>query len=261
MFGDDVAREAGLLQRVEPRAKLVAMVALLIVAALLHNVAVLAAMYAGTLVLAAASRLPIGFFVKRVWLFIPLFTLVVIAPATLSIVTHGDVVLQLWSWHGTAQGVTQQGLESAALIVARVAVSISLVVLLTLTTPWASLLGALRGLGVPRIFVLVIGMAHRYVYLLLGAVTEMYESRKSRSAGQQPHDREARRFVAATAGALVGKASHLAEEVHQAMAARGYRGDAKALHASRLSAVDAAFMLSAAAVSVLVLTGDRYLGH
>ena len=34
--------------------------------------------------------LPVGFFVKRVWLFVPIFTGIVVLPATLSIVTPGD---------------------------------------------------------------------------------------------------------------------------------------------------------------------------
>ena len=89
----------------------------------------------------------------------------------------------------------------------------------------------------------------------------MYESRKSRTVGAQRHDVEARRFVGATAGALFGKASHLADEVHQAMVSRGYRGDAKSLDASRLRGADAIFALTAVAASVAVLTGDRLLGR
>ena len=67
-------------------------------------------------------------------------------------------------------GLTRQGLMAAAIITIRVATSISLVLLVTLTTPWARLLSALRALGVPRMFVLVIGMAYRYLFVLLGAV-------------------------------------------------------------------------------------------
>ena len=52
------------------------------------------------------------------------------------------------------QGLTSQGLTSAALVVARVATSISLVVLLTLTTPWVRLLAALRRRGLHRVLVI-----------------------------------------------------------------------------------------------------------
>jgi cobalt/nickel transport system permease protein len=261
MFSEDIALQRGLLQRRDARAKIVAMVVLLIAAAFLQHIAAQLAVYAATLLLAALSRLPLGFFIKRVWLFIPVFTLVVVLPATLSIVTPGRIVLQLWSWHGHGQGFTAQGLTSAGLVVSRVAVSISLVLLLTLTTPWVRLLAALRSLGVPRMFVMVISMAYRYVFLLLGSVSEMYESRKARTVGAVRHDRSARAFVGASAGALVGKASQLAEEVHQAMVARGYRGEATTVQAFRLEVGDAVFVLAAALGGVLAWWGDHLLGR
>ena len=261
MFSEDVAASAGLLQRRDPRAKLVAMLALLLAAALVHNVEILIALYATTLVAAAVSGLPLGFFVRRVWLFVPVFTLVVVLPATFSIVTPGDVVVPLWTWHGHEQGLTAQGLTSAALVTTRVATSISLVVLITLTTPWVRLLAALRALGVPRMFVLVVGMAYRYIFLLLGSVTDMYEARKARTVGAQRHDREARRFLGASAGTLFGRSHLLSEEVHQAMVARGYRGNPVTLQGFRFGPADAAFGLVFLAACLLVLGGDHLLGR
>ncbi len=261
MFSEDLAARRGALQRLDPRVKLVALVVLLVAVGLVHHVAVLVAAYGLTLGFAAASGLPLGFFVKRVWLFVPIFTGIVVLPATLSIVTPGDVVLTLWHWHGTAHGFTAQGLTSAALVITRVATSVSLVVLLTLTTPWTKLLAALRALGVPKMFILIIGMAYRYIFLLLGTVTEMYEARKARTVATGRHDRGARRFLAASAGALFGKANHLSEEVHMAMVARGYRGNARALQAFRLGAVDAVAAAVTLAAAVAIYGGDRLLGH
>lgn len=261
MFSEDIAREHGLLQRIDPRVKLGSLVLLLITAALLHNIAALAVMYAASLVLASTSSLPLGFFVKRVWLFIPIFTGIVVLPATLSVVTSGDVVLTLWTSNGYPQGFTSQGLRAAGLIISRVAVSISFVVLLTVTTPWTRLLAALRGIGAPRIFVLVTGMAYRYIFYLLESVEDMYQARKARSVGRQRHDRQARRFVSATAGALISKSTHLSEEVHQAMTARGYRGDAKTVQAFRLRALDAYVVLAVVAFAALILMGDHLLGR
>jgi cobalt ECF transporter T component CbiQ len=261
MFADDVASQRGWLQRVDPRVKIAGLLALLVAAAFARHIETLAAMYAATLLLAASSRLPLGFFVKRVWLFVPLFTVVVVAPATLSVVTPGEIVLQLWTWQGTPHGLTAPGLYSAGLVVSRVAVSISLVALLTLTTPWNRLLAALRALGVPRMFVMITAMAYRFVFLLLGTLTQMYEARKARSLGRQAHDRAAREFVSASAGALFGKAHHLSEEVHQAMVARGYRGDATTLDDLRTGAVDAVFAAGVVVAVSLALGGDRFLVH
>jgi hypothetical protein len=97
MFSEDVASARGLLQRLDPRVKLGSLLVLLVATAVVHNVVVLLAAYVSTVALAAASRLPVGFFVKRVWLFVPIFTGIVVLPATLSVVTPGDVVLQLWT--------------------------------------------------------------------------------------------------------------------------------------------------------------------
>jgi cobalt/nickel transport system permease protein len=263
MFSDDIAARSGVLQRLDPRVKLVTMVGLLVVVALVRSLPILAVGYLATVALAVASGLPLGFFVKRVWLFIPIFTGVVVLPATLSVVTPGDVVLQLWTWHGHPHGLTEQGLHGAGIIVARVATSISLVVLLTLTTPWVRLLAALRALGVPKIFVLTIGMAYRYLFLLLDSVDDMYTARKARTlrAGTGRSDVEAgRRFVAAGAGTLFGKAHQLSEEVHQAMTARGYTGNARTLTAFRLRAADAAWTVAALAAAVLILFADHQLG-
>ena len=261
MFSEDVAAARGFLQRIDPRMKLITMVGLLLAAALVHHVPVLLAMYAGTLGLAAASGLPLGFFVKRVWLFIPVFTGIVVVPATFSFVTPGEVVLPLWHWHGHQVGLTRQGLTSAALIVSRVATSISLVVLLTLTTPWTRLLAALRALAVPRMFILVIGMAYRYLFLLLGSVTDMFEARKARTVRPEVDARAGRRFVSAAAGTLFGRSYALSDEVHQAMVARGYRGEARTLERFRLATIDLVWALGCVAAAVVLLGGDRLLAR
>ena len=108
--------------------------------------------------------------------------------------------------------------------------SISLVVLLTLTTPWVRLLAALRALLVPRIFILIIGMAYRYIFLLLNSVTDMYTARKARTVGNvdgESHD--GRRFVAATAGALFGKAARPPKRCTWRWCRAATRGDAGTL--------------------------------
>ena len=261
MFSEDAAAEPGLLQRLDPRVKLATLLGLLVVTGFVRHVPVLLAMYALTLALAAASRLPVGFFVKRVWLFIPVFTGVVVLPATLNVVTHGHVVLALGTWFGHRVGVTGQGLAAAGLIVTRVATSISFVVLLTITTPWAKLLAALRALHAPRLLVLVLGMAYRYVFLLLGGVTDMYTAREARTVTRETDVTSGRAFVAASAGALFAKAHALSDEVHMAMLARGYSGDARTITAFRVALIDMEFALAALGAAVAAVGLDHALGR
>jgi cobalt/nickel transport system permease protein len=257
MFSDDVAGRPGLLQRVDPRVKLVTLLGLLVATAFLRSIPVLAAMYLVTLGLAVASRLSLAFFVKRVWLFIPVFTGVVVLPATLNVITSGQIVVPLGTWFGHELGITSEGLHAATIIVVRVATSISLVVLLTLTTPWNQLLASLRSLRVPTMFVLVIGMAYRYLFHLLASVDEMYLARRARTVTVHSDVTSGRKFVAATAGALFGKAHAMSEEVYLAMVSRGYTGNPRPLRPPRLRAGDLAWIAGCVVAAVIVVGVDR----
>jgi cobalt ECF transporter T component CbiQ len=259
MFSDDIAEKPGLLQSIDPRVKLVTLFSLLVAASLVHHAVVLVAMYLATLVLATTSGLTLRFFVKRVWLFIPIFTGIVVLPATLNFVTHGQIVVPLGTWFGHPAGLTRQGLDAAALIVTRVAVSISLVVLLTVTTPWHRLLASLRSLFVPRMFVLVLG-TYRYVFHLLTGVTDMYTARKARTVTRDADVTRGRAFVAATGGALFGKAHALSEEVHLAMVSRGYTGSVRTVRCGRVRGIDVMWVLVCVGAVVLAIGGDRVLG-
>jgi cobalt/nickel transport system permease protein len=261
LFAGDVAAQNGLLQRIEPRIKLLSMAGLLVASSLVRAVPVLLGMYALTLALAAASCLSLEYFVKRVWLFIPIFTGIVVLPATLSIVTPGQIVVPLghW-WFGEAVGITAQGLVGAALIVTRVAVSISLVVLLTLTTPWNELLASLRAMLVPRIFVAVLSMCYRYLFVLLATVDDMYLARRARVAGDGGVS-TGRAYVSATAGALFSNAHALSGEVHEAMTSRGYTGDARTLDRRSPEMRDWLWLAGCIVTVVAVLGVDRVLGR
>jgi cobalt/nickel transport system permease protein len=253
IFSEEVAAAPGLLQRLDARVKLVTLLGHVAAAAFVRTIPVLALLYLGAVGLALASRLSLRYFVARVWLFVPIFTGVVVLPATLSLITPGHIVIPLGSWFGTPVGFTAEGLESAGLIVMRVAFSISMVVLLTLTTPWSRLLAALRSLRVPTTIVLVLSMAYRYLFHLLTAVTDMYVARTARTVTTSGDTRSGRRFVAASAGALFGKSHALSEEVYLAMVARGFTGEVRTLDRARLSRSDLVWSAGATLVAAALL--------
>ena len=260
MLADDIAAEPGMLQRLDARIKILTLLGLLVATSFIHHVVVLAAIYLATIPVAVASRLGLGFFVKRVWLFIPIFTGAIVLPATFSFITGGEIVVPLGHWFGHRVGLTRQGLHAAALIVTRVASSISLVVLLTLTTRWSRLLAALRALHAPKMFVAVVGMAYRYLFHLLDSVSDMYTARKARSVGTVD-SRQGRAFVGATAGALFGRAHALSEEVYSAMIARGYNGRAVALDSFHIRTRDVAWTVGCVAAAAAAIWWDRVVGR
>ncbi len=43
-----------------------------------------------SLILAILSRVPLGWYLKRVWLFVPLFSVVILIPSMTNLVTRGE---------------------------------------------------------------------------------------------------------------------------------------------------------------------------
>lgn len=245
VFTEELARSEGFLQRVDPRAKIGVFIPAIVVIGLTRSLPMLLALYGIIVALALASNLSVGFFVKRVLLGIPLFAGIVFLPALFLI--PGDPVVSLNLGFGHLV-ISDNALMSGALFVCRVAASVSLAVLLVVTTTWADLLKAMRVLRIPGIFVVVLGMTYRYIFLFLQTVEHLFLARASRtvSAGI---DAEKRRWVGATMGALMSKSFKTSNDVYLAMVARGFTGEFRTMNDFAMRDEDWLFVCS----SILVL--------
>jgi len=269
LFSERVANRPGLLQETDPRVKTVGLLGLLVATSFLHNWYIILALYGLTLVMAFASRISLKFFVKRVWLFIPVFAGIIALPSLFNIVRPGDPLFTIWDFSGevtlgpwslgTSLAVTHQGLKGAVVLILRVATSVSLAVLWALTTHWADLLKALRVFMVPRIFVLILSMTYRYIFLILGLATDMFTARTSRLVGSSS-PREDRRFVASSMATLLGKSHALSEDVYSAMISRGYTGEPLTLHRFRTGMGDWLWLGAIIFLGAAALGSDRFIG-
>ena len=219
LYAEELAHANGLLQRIDPRVKVVGLLALIIAAALARNLAVILVLFVMALVLALLSRVPFRTLATRVWLGALLFTGTIALPAIF--ITPGQVLyrLPLFGWP-----ITMQGLSSAAYLISRVETSATLALLLILCTPWTHVLKALRVLRVPVVFVVILGMTFRYIFLLLQTARDMFESRQSRMVGTLD-SAERRRVASASVGVLLSKTLNLSSDVYMAMQSRGFRGE------------------------------------
>lgn len=235
--------------RWDPRVKLASALVVLVALALLHNPVLISAAGIALILLAARHRVAGSLAVVATPAL--LMTLVLVAPATLSAVRPGTVVVPLWP----DGGMTAEGLRNAWIVLARVLACLTVAVLLTRTTSWLRLLAALRAVGAPAGFVLVATMAHRYLSVLADAFADLLLARRARSVGGATAA-EDRHFVGAAVGALLGRSGDLAEEVHQAMVARGFSGRLRDPAPRPLAAVDLLLGLGCVAASALLLWGD-----
>ncbi len=254
VFMERWSGEKGLLQAIDPRVKLAAMLTLVLLTSCLHHAVALGALYGLSLALGLLSRLPLPVLLKRVWLTVPLFMGAVALPSTLSVITPGPPLLVLWRHPLLA--ITAPGLAVAGRFTLRIGVAVSFVMLLTLTTRWYELLRALRVLLLPRWLVTVLCMTYRYLDVVTRTASESFVARQSRTVGRVSRADE-RRFLGSALGSLFGKTLLLTEDVYQAMVSRGWTGDARTLYRWQLRRADLVWLSAMASAGLLAYLGDR----
>ncbi len=247
LFAEDMAAASGVLQRLDPRVKVVGIGALILAAVAVHRLWVLALIFGVGVLLALVSHVPIRLLATRVWLAVLAFTGVIALPAIFLTPGAALVRLPLVGWP-----VTEQGLRSAAFLVLRGETAATLSTLLILTTLWTRLLRALRYFRAPVVLVAILGMTYRYMFLFLATARDMFESRESRLVGVLvPADR--RRLAAGSAGVLLGKTLQVSGEVHMAMQARGFRGEIRLLEELKMRPEDWLRLAAFAGVAILAV--------
>lgn len=241
------AKRDGLMQGLDPRVKLLSVLVLVFALSLTRDIWILLAFYLFLLVLARSSKIGVGFFVKRVWLFIPAFTGIIALPMILNVFLPGDQ-LRLIAYFGPGAHlgtvalpeslyITRQGVLAAATFTLRVAASVSAVVLLFLTTRQQVLFKSLRSVGVPKLYVLTLEMAYRYIFLLTDLVREIYFAKRARTIRARSLAEE-QRWVGGRIGYILIRSMNTSEKIHQAMLSRGFDGDVRVMQDFQLRGRD-----------------------
>ena len=241
-FAEEISTRKGFFQSLDARIKVLSVLALLISVSLSRSLVVIASIYILIFILAWASAIPASILIKRVWLALPFFTGLIILPALF--ITPGPALLHL----PLGLVITRTGVTTVLFLLLRVSTSVSLTLLLILTTPWNMVLSALSILRVPDVFILILGMTYRYIYLLLHVANDMFLSRKSRVVGRLSTG-DNQKMLAAVSGTLLDKSLTMSSEVYLAMQSRGFHGTVITLKPFQMQSKDwywaAIFMLIA----------------
>jgi cobalt/nickel transport system permease protein len=266
LFSEAYARRRGLLQSLDVRIKLVGFLCIIVLLSFLHAPQSLWIAYAFSLLLAACSGISLRFFIKRVWLFVPLFSAAIVLPALLNIITPGDPMLVLvklsrsYAWGPYSipaeLAVTRQGLWGGIVFVSRVATSVSFAVLLTLTTKWAEIFSGLRSLFIPRIFIVTLSMTERYLFVLLRLIQDMYRGRLSRTIKPLSPAVE-RNWIASRIGVTFKKSMEMSEDVYKAMLSRGFHGEFRTISRFRATFVDYLWLSAISVAGCLLVMLDK----
>jgi cobalt/nickel transport system permease protein len=268
-MSESFSKRSGLLQSLDPRAKLISILAIIFATSLIGDLRVLIFIYALTLLFSYLSKIEVGFFIKRVWLFIPIFAGIIAVPMIFNVFLPGDPLIQVaYLGPGAHLGpfslpesifITKQGSIAAVIFTMRVATCVSAVVLLFLTTPQQILFKSLRTVGVPKLYVLTLQMAYRYVFLLMDMIREMYVAKKARTIRARGMIDE-QKWVGGRIGYTLIRSLSMSEKVHMAMMSRGFNGEVHIMQEFKMKNRD--YMAGAVAISmslVLVLISQNVI--
>ena len=229
---EHAASQPGLLQQLDPRVRVIGILALVIAVILCRRLEAIAAILLIAITIAVASRVSIASLAVRVWLVVLGFSGVIALPALF--ITPGEPLFTLPALH---LSISVQGVRTAVLLVLRVETAATLTTVLVLSTAWTHILKALRSLHLPAEIVTMLAMTHRYVFLLIETANQMFESRQSRMIGKLSGS-EQRRMASRTAGVLLSRSIDLSEEVYLAMQSRGFRGEMQLITEFQMQPLD-----------------------
>jgi len=261
-ISDSFSRRNGFLQSLDPRAKLVSILTLIFATSLIGDLRLLIFVYMLTLLFSYLSKIDVLFFIKRVWLFIPIFAGIIAIPMIFNIFFPGDPLIKLaYLGPGAHLGpfslpdsiyITRQGVNTAVIFTMRVATCVSAVVLLFLTTPHQVLFKSLRTVKVPKIYVFTLEMTYRYIFVLINLVREMYVAKKARTIRSRSMFEE-QKWVGGRIGYTLIRSLDMSEKVHMAMMSRGYNGDVKIMQEFKMRKRDYIFGAIAISMSVVLV--------
>jgi cobalt/nickel transport system permease protein len=113
------------------------------------------------------------------------------------------------------------GVQIFLVILIKSTLSLFTMILLANTTPFHALLRVFRSAGVPPLFITVLALMYRYLFVLVDEAERMTRARSSRT-----FDRNGARLWRSTASVIVQlflRSSERAERIFAAMTARGWK--------------------------------------
>lgn len=225
--------QRGFLQILDARVKIVLLVSYALLISVVHKVPNLICIFALILLLYLFSAISLRMVYKKVFVYSFFFGFLVFVPAALNIITPGKIVFtllqmesdkQFWIYHIPAQiGITYEGIGVVVRLYLKVVNSIALALLVLYTTPFEGIVKALKVFRVPDMFLLIITLTYKFIFILSHTVEETFFALKLRWWGKIKK-LDADNIVAGRVAYIFRKSWHRYEEIYRAMVARGFSG-------------------------------------
>jgi cobalt/nickel transport system permease protein len=227
VYVEDLSGKKGIMQAINPAAKLVAIVGMIVAAVLITNLTYLLAICAVPLALAAASRIPLKHFFSRTAL-IPFFAAVISIP--LLFLTAGNPVWAV-SLGGINLAITLEGLTRFAVFTVRIWFCVSSLTLLILSTGFDRTLKMLATLRVPSIMIQLFSLTYRYFFVSIEEAQSVLIAKEARTyVHKHSLNLQSLKDLGAIIASLFIRTYERSERVYLAMKARGFQIEADNRH-------------------------------
>ncbi len=228
------------LHSVSPTAKVLVFLSLIVICVTSGATDYLsyAGYFAFLIICLSASHVPVIHVLRRSLVVLPFMAM---AALSIPFLGHGA------EGAATARG-SHAGLTVFQGVVFKSYISVFSLVLLSAVTPFPQLLGALRKLRMPTVFLSLMSFTYRYLFLLIEEFERMIRARDARcyQGGWLWQTKVVGRMI----GTFFIRSYERAERVHNAMASRGFDGHVPSDNVRPMRPKDYLFMLTSLAILV-----------
>lgn len=258
----ELASKDGLFQKLDARVKTLAGLFFIIIISLKKELMPEAVIALFILLLCLSARLNLFEFYRRVLVFAFLFGFLIAAPSALNLISKGEIIFPLikfsrpcdfWIYHVPAEiGFTREGIYGVIVLTLRVMNSIAISLFVLHTTYFQDIIKALKALKVPDVFLMIITLSYKYIFIFARTVEDMHLAKKSRLLGEL-NDAEGRKWVTGRIGFIFRRTQLRCDEIFKAMLGRGFTNDVILPGFKKMGVLDRAAGISAFSVGILFL--------
>ena len=219
VYLEDLSSKKGLLQSINPLAKLVAILVMIVTSLFIFNITYLAILCTIPIILTILSKIPLRQFFSRTTL-IPAFAAVISIPILFLTIGHTIASTNI----GIATlTITSEGILRFSVFTLRVWFCVASLTLMILSTGFDKMLQLLSNIKVPSIIVQLFGLTYRYFFVSIHEVQSVLIAKEARTyVHKRTINIQALKDLGSIVATLFIRTYERSERVYLAMKARGF---------------------------------------
>ena len=199
---------------------------------------------------------------KKITFLSLVFGLLIFLPASLNVITPGKIVFKIVTLNSSSHfwiydippviAITDTGIHVVELLFLRVLNSVSLALFFLYSSSFPQLIKGFKIFFVPDIFLMIVSLAYKFIFILSKSIEETYFAIKSRLAGNI-RNKNVQDIISGRVFYVFKKARNNYENTYTAMISKGYNGKVNFQNEKKIKAVDLYFLFVMLAVGIVIL--------